>query len=196
MGKGGTKDGHKPYNHRRGVRKNAREDSELECGPETPKEVCGVVERKSDRKSVCRDKKTALEYKAQLETQISRGKLNLPVRKYSIESFIQEYLQYSRTNKSPGAVKIDLQAIKSLNRILQPRTSGDISPAALEKWKSTRLSEVSPVAVNIELRQIKAMVRKGIQWGYMDPKQIEGVNQLKVPKKPPCFMSKEEISTK
>ena len=129
-----------------------------------------------------------------METEISRGNLNLPVRKYSLDSFIEEYLQYSRTNKTPGAVKIDMQAIRSLKRIIDPKITSDISPATLEKWKSVRANEVSPVAVNIELRQIKAMGRKGIQWGYMDIKQIEGVNQLKVPKKAPRFMSKEEIS--
>jgi len=146
------------------------------------------------RKAVSKDKKTAQEYKAQLEIQIARGMLNMPVRKYSMDSFVQEYLQYSRTNKTPGAVKIDMQAIRSLNRILQPKTTNEISPATLERWKSVRANEVSPVAVNIELRQIKAMVHKGIQWSYMNSKQIEGVNQLKVPKKLPRFMSKDEIT--
>lgn len=148
---------------------------------------------KEHRKAVSHDKRTALEYKSHLETQLSRGKLNLPIRKYSWEAFTQEYLNYSKTNKSAGAVQFDRQALRSLNRILQPQTTEDITPAALERWKSIRVAEVTPTCVNIELRQIKAALRKGIQWGYANEKQIAGVNQLKVPKKAPRFLSREEI---
>ena len=54
---------------------------------------------KTVRKSVSKDKRTALEYKAQLETQISRRRLSLPVYNYSWQDFVKKYLSYSLATK-------------------------------------------------------------------------------------------------
>ena len=148
---------------------------------------------KTVRKSISKDKKTALEYKAQLETQISRRRLSLPVYNYSWADFVKKYLDYSKTNKRQRTWDLDTTALKSFADFARPKTMGDISKERLEEWKSHRLKDISPTSVNIHLRQIKAGFRKAVEWGLIEERQFSGVNQIKIMKKLPRFLSLDEL---
>ena len=145
------------------------------------------------RKSVSRDKRTALEYKAQLETQLSRKQLSLPVYQYSWEDFVKKYLDYSGTHKRKRTWELDSIALKSFGGFAHPKTTGDVSKEKLEEWKNNRTKQVAPTTVNTELRQIKASFRKAVEWGLMELKQFVGVSQVRVMKRLPWFLSLDEI---
>ena len=145
------------------------------------------------RKAVCRDKKTAGEYKAHLEVQLARMSFGLPVEKYSWQKFIEKYLAYSKVEKRIRTTVLDSKAIQLFANFAQPQTTGDLNRERLEEWKADRLKEVSPTTVNIELRHLKACFHKAVEWGIMDQRQFAGVKQLKQLKKLPRFLSKEEI---
>ena len=76
---------------------------------------------KTVRKALSRDKRTAQEYKAHLETQISRRELSLPVYQYSWQDFIKKYLEYSQANKRKRTWQLDVAAIKSFTDMIQPK---------------------------------------------------------------------------
>ena len=148
---------------------------------------------KTVRKSVSKDKKTALEYKAQLETQISRRRLSLPVYNYSWADFVKKYLDYSFANKRKRTWEIDSDALKSLANFIHPQKTGDITKESLEEWKNHRAKQVSPRSVNIYLHQALASLRKAVEWGLMEPGQFAGVTRVKEMKRLPRFLSLEEI---
>ncbi len=152
-----------------------------------------TLDGKAIRKSVSRDKRTASEFKAHLETQISRKHLSLPVFNYSWTDFVQKYLDFSRSHKRLKTFEIDEASLESFSKFAKPRTTGDITVQKLEDWKSQRLREISPTSVNMYLCQLKACFRKATEWGLMDLKQFASVKQAKEMKRIPRFLSHEEI---
>ena len=148
---------------------------------------------KTVRRSVSKDKKTALEYKAQLETQISRRELSLPVFNYSWSDFVKKYLNFSLATKRKRTWELDTDALKSLTNFALPKTTGDITKEKLEDWKNHRTQQVAPRSVNIHLNRILGSFRKAVEWGLMEPGQFQGVPKVKELKRLPRYLTHEEI---
>src|SRR3989344_6226030 len=148
---------------------------------------------KTVRKSLSKDKKTALEYKAQLETQISRRHLSLPVYNYSWQDFVKKYLAYSLATKRRRTWELDSDALKSFTNFVSPKTTGDITKEKLEDWKNHRAQQVAPRSVNIHLHRILAGFRKGVEWGLMEQGQFQGIPKIKEIKRLPRYLTHAEI---
>jgi integrase/recombinase XerD len=96
---------------------------------------------------------------------------------------MEEYLEYSATNKCPRTTKIDRYSLSRFNNKIKPAKLFDISLSDIEKYKDLRSKEVSPVTVNIELRAIKAALNRAVKLKYLKENPAKDVRYLPVVKK-------------
>ena len=70
----------------------------------------------------------------------------------------------------------------------------EITPLAVEKYKSRRLNEVKPSTVNRELDVLKSMFNRAIEWGMTDSNPAKNVKKFVVDNRRVRFLSLEEIN--
>lgn len=142
------------------------------------------VKGKRKRKKVGPSKKLAEQVLKDIHVKIAK-KEYLGVydeKRLLFADFAQEYLEYSKTNKSSSmarneAIHINQQFIPALGQ----RYLFEITPQMIEKFKATRLEDVTPATVNRGLACIKHMYTKAIEWGYVKTNPAKGVRFLKEP---------------
>jgi len=112
----------------------------------------------------------------------------IPFREYS-----NEYLEFSKSNKAVNSYKRDITSMKNLVSYFGTKPLSQITPLQIEKYKMKRLEEVAPRTINIELRCLSHMFTKALEWEYISDSPYKGVKQLAFQKKPPRFLTKEEV---
>lgn len=94
----------------------------------------------------------------------------------------KKYLRYAKSNKEDNSVKRDRDVFKAFNRFLEgddPLLS-DISSITIEKFRDARLEQgVKPASVALELRHLRAVFNKAIEWEMEDRNPLSGVRSPK-----------------
>ncbi|MDR3112989.1 MAG: site-specific integrase [Endomicrobium sp.] len=109
------------------------------------------------------------------------------------QAFLQEYLNYSQTNKRPNTYKKDKYATSNILRLIKIPLLKDITPKHIEEYKTERAKEVKPISVNRELDVLKALFTKATEWKYITESPAKPVKNIKVSKRPPRYLDEEEI---
>ncbi|MGE5445558.1 MAG: tyrosine-type recombinase/integrase, partial [Ignavibacteriales bacterium] len=110
------------------------------------------------------------------------------------EGYAQEYLEFSKTNKAKQSYRRDRTSMHSLLRFFRSIYLPRLSTHLIEQFKIKRSTEgVSPRTVNLELRCLSHMLNKAVEWGYIRETPFKGVKLLTHEKKPPRFLTKEEV---
>jgi len=139
-------------------------------------------------------KTSAKEALRKLEEEHSKKKFSLIDEKHIyFEEFAKEYLEYSRANKAPESYRRDTTSMKSLLKSVGSLTLPRITPRLIEKHKIKRSDEVSPRTINIELLCLSNMMGKAVAWGYIKESPSKDIKLLKYEKRPPRFLTNEEI---
>ncbi len=90
-------------------------------------------------------------------------------KKIKFEVFAEEYLGYSKTNKSERTYEKDITSIRvNLVPFLRGKYLYEVAPKLVEKYKTMRVEKVKNSTVNKELAALKAMLNKAVQWGYIE----------------------------
>lgn len=110
----------------------------------------------------------------------------------AFHEFSTEYLNYSRTNKAVESFRRDGVSLKSLLPYFNCMLS-EITPRKIEKYKIERLKSVKPRTVNIELLCLSNMLNKAVEWKHL-VEAPKGVKLIKYEKKPPRFLTKDEVT--
>lgn len=139
------------------------------------------------------DRATAEEFQTEFDRSRYRGELGLPDRKRSWDQFKTEYLAYSNANKAPRTAERDEEALRWFEGAVSPSSVASITPQQIEQWKQKRLAGTSETTVNIDYRHLKAALNKAVEWGYIVKSPMAGVKPFRLMKKPPRFLSQEEI---
>ena len=128
-----------------------------------------------------------------LEAEHIKGKLGiLDTKQILLADFLDEYLIHSRTNKAPNTHRLEKGIAKTLLAHFGNVELMSIDTQSLEGYKSSRVNKgLKPNSTNREIIIIKYMLRKAKEWGYI--KHIPNIRQLKVPKRPPKYLSVNEI---
>lgn len=118
-----------------------------------------------------------------------------PKRTITLQRLFDLYGDYSKTSLSLTTYKRTAYSARNLFRFMDPKTEiGRIIATDLEQYKSRRLSEkVTPVTVNIELRHIKTVFSKAVEWGFIERHPFKGVKQLRTPQRAPLYFSIADI---
>ena len=140
----------------------------------------------------------ALKIKAQIEADLAFGKFGLQndrLKKYYWSQLLNRYRKYSNRNKSPKTTDREENVFTAFNKFLSGDTPlDDISSESIEIYKERWLKGgISPATVSIELRVLKTVFNKAIEWKFIN---INPVWKVKIPKSEDVtvrFLRKEEI---
>ena len=141
-------------------------------------------------------KKNAQKVIDKKKTEIVENKY-LDIRKdpdpIKFHEFAKEYLAWSRANKKPVSAKDDLYRLRKLDEEFSATFIHDITAWKIEKYKSRRIKEVGPATVNSELRLLKHIFTKAIEWKKAKENPAKTVKLFKGERQRDKFLSLDEI---
>jgi integrase len=151
--------------------------------------------RKSTKTS---DGKLAELFQKDIEVKIARDNLGfaeLNRKEVSLSEFIEEYLKYSKAEKSKGTYLLDKRALEEFRDFIGNIHLSKVTHKQGEDYKLFRIEKVKPVSVNIFLRQIKAAFETAVRWEYLKENPLKKVKQYKVKNDDlPKFLTKSEVN--
>jgi integrase len=107
--------------------------------------------------------------------------------------FMDQFMEYSKSNYRPGTVGIYKRAEELFIEIIGDVTLQQITPFHWDKYQSVRLKKVSPVTVNIELRTLSSVLNKAFRWKMIAYNPFASLSLCRVPDRNPEYFSKEEF---
>jgi len=132
----------------------------------------------------------------QIEFDIRQKKYNLPkTDSISLKQFVDEkYLPYVDKQQSKSTYKNKASRLKSLLAFF-----GDISVISIDSWRveEYRLSrsvKVCNQSINHEINTLSHVFNKAVEWGIIATNPMKNIKPLSVPKRPPRFLSVDEVS--
>jgi len=114
-------------------------------------------------------------------------------RLITINQLSEEYLTYSKTNKTSDTYRRDQTSMKNLLTAFHGRLISKISAHDLELYKNMRRKQVKPATVNRELSCIKHMFNKAVNWDYIKENPLRSVTKFKEPPGRVRYLTKDEI---
>ena len=167
------------------------------------------------RKRIGTSKRMAEAALKDIEIKIIKDELGFSKTDIKIESLIEKFLEYNRTNHRASTTKRYKAVTDHFRRFLTEKRKdilmiSQLSPEVIEGYKTFRRDEwVNPNGknvrtdnsrkgarartVNIELEGIKTMLNLAIKWDYLKDNPMKHVKPLKVDdKKPLRFLTPEE----
>jgi integrase len=110
-----------------------------------------------------------------------------------LSKFMDQLLEYSKSNYRPGTVGIYERAEELFIEIIGDIMLEQVTPFHWDKYQSVRLQKVSPVTVNIELRTLCSVLNKAFRWKVIDHNPFALLHLCLVPEKYPDYFSREEF---
>lgn len=140
------------------------------------------------------DKKDARKILKHLEIEHLKGRLELKeLKNILLNDFLDEYIEYSKTNKAPNTHRIEKGVAYVLRSYFGNVLLTSLDNKAIEGYKSDRVSKgLKPTSTNRDLATISFMLKKALEWSYIN--KIPSIKLLKIPKNPPKFLSVEEVN--
>jgi len=136
----------------------------------------------------------AKEYERRLINQLETGRgpsASWP----DVNELLSRYLPWLELNRTVQHADRSRRAIKNvLDRMRGVRTADDIRPSKIEEFKRRRLTEVSSSTVNLELRHLKAFLKRCVKQGWLPHVPVE-IEQVRTPGRGRViFLSENEIN--
>ena len=135
------------------------------------------------------------------ETVLAKRKIEIAENKYldirkekkiSFEYLAETFLnEYCRPNHR--TYKRTISYIKNLSKFFGNCYISEISPLAIEKYKSSRIEKVKPATVNRDLDVLRSMFNRAIEWGMMKVNPAQNVKRFSVDNTRVRFLTEEEI---
>jgi site-specific recombinase XerD len=117
------------------------------------------------------------------------------IKDISFDDFAKQYMSYSSVHNRPRTISQNITIIKNFSKFLQIQNIAIISQInckIIEEYKIYRLKSVSQSSVNRELKCIKAIFTKALQWDYLLKDPLRTVKNFKTILKSPRFLSQQE----
>lgn len=132
---------------------------------------------------------------ADITVKLERKELGFAPKDKNLAAFIEEYLNYAKSNKTEQSLKRDMETLKHFNEYFQVDRLSAISAPKLEAYKAWRKEKgVKGSTINRELNTIKAMLNKAVAWNYLSKNPAQTVLKFREPQRQVRFLSAEEIS--
>ena len=147
------------------------------------------------RKTIGTSKKLAELAEKKIKLDIAKGEYLgiVESKKLLFEELCEEYLQFSKTNKTAQSYRRDETSIKNLLSVFKGKLIVKISAHNVEHYMNKRRDKVAPATVNRELSCIKHMFSKAVQWGYIINNPMRIVRKYKEPPGRMRYLSESEV---
>ena len=153
-------------------------------------------ERGKEKSLRTKDRKLAEKLFKEIQKEVLKGKIILLEKqeKINLSEFIQEYLSWAEKIKSYESVRRDKVALNNFLKIIGNKPLRIIGIRNVEKFITTCLDlGRKRSGINVDYRHLKAAFNKAREWGYIKENPFTKVKPLREEKKPPRFLSQEEV---
>ncbi len=153
-------------------------------------------ERGKEKSLRTKDKRLAERLFKEIQKEALKGRIILLEKENNIKTseFFKEYLLWTEKIKNYETVRRDKCAFKNFLRIIGDKPLRAIGIRDVEKFLVTCLDlGRKKSGINVDYRHLKAAFNKAKEWGYIKENPFTRVKPLKEEKKPPKFLSKEEV---
>ena len=110
-------------------------------------------------------------------------------KKICLSDFIQLYQSLHDVQNKPSTQILNKFVFEHLTSFLGNPMLSLIGKAHVEEYKVYRLKAVKPITVNVELRVIRSLLNRGVDWGYLSESPMKGVKLMRVDETAPKFLS-------
>ncbi|HEB85154.1 MAG TPA: site-specific integrase [Bacteroidetes bacterium] len=116
------------------------------------------------------------------------------MQRESMEEFVDRYIEFSRSTKSPKTAQMDEYYLRSFTDFMGDIELSSIRRADVESYIRHRRESLAPTSVNIEIRHLKAAFNRAVEWELIDTNPWSRVQQIRVPEKDvPRFLEEDDI---
>jgi len=142
--------------------------------------------------AVAKIKLKEIEYKLEMNDTEDFFKKDKPI---PLSQFANErFLPWMETRRSRKSFLAARNSFVNLLKFFKDTPLSKIDPRMIEDYIKTRINNVKPRTVNIELIYLGSMLNRAIEEKYLyKDNPVRKVEKLKVPKRHPRFLSVEEI---
>jgi integrase len=135
----------------------------------------------------------AQEVEARVREEVRHGK-DPDYRPPALDDLKAQYLSWLEVNRSLVHAERTGRALKNVfSRMKGVHFVDQLTPNAVEAFKRQRLGEASPFTVNLELRCVKALLKRSVKQEWLRALPVE-IEQVKTPGRGKViFLSDEEI---
>jgi len=112
----------------------------------------------------------------------------------TIDEYAEEYLNYSRTTKSPKTLELDTLSFRKLRKFAGNVPLDTITTQKMEQFKSALASDYSATTVNMTLRSLTAAFAKAVLWKHIDENPLKKVEQIRVAEEDGPFLTAEDVA--
>ncbi len=110
-----------------------------------------------------------------------------------LEEAIEEFLSYQEKINAYKTYRRYREILYTFKNILGNRDIKRYTQKDVEFYIAERIKQIKKITVNTEIKHIKAFFNKCIEWGYITENPLKKIKPLKVDKKVPAFLTREEI---
>ena len=142
-------------------------------------------------------RKQAEEVEKKITAEIFEGKWGIHEKKnISFADLVVQYLRYAEDNKAASTFSADkCRIVSHLMPYFGNLMLNQITAQLVEAYKSMRIQDgASAKTINNELGNLGHMLNMAYRWGNVSENVVDRVEKMRVPKNPPRFLSKEEIT--
>jgi integrase len=120
---------------------------------------------------------------------------DLPAKPHEItfSEFINQYIEYSAANHTITSTTRINYVLLSFRPFIKSIELKNVTPLLIEQYKQFRLTKVKPTTLNIELRTLKAIFNKAVEWGLISASPMKYVKLLPIPEERINFISVGEF---
>lgn len=127
----------------------------------------------------------------QFKDMIAEGRKEI----VSLSAFVERFMAYSEANHAANTTRLFRGCLNRFSRLARGSYLREITPEHIDRYKTKRLPEVSPVSVNVDLRMLKSAFGTARRWKLIDSNPFEGVSLADVPQKAPSFFTVQDFET-
>jgi site-specific recombinase XerD len=136
-----------------------------------------------------------------IEIKIQRDEFKFIARDCPLDTLIDRFIKYSAVNHAPNTQTRYKTVLKNFRIFLEShpniKKASQVDVGLLEKYKEYRRvsgpTHAKTTTVNIEVRGLKIMMNRAVQWGLINQNPATGVKLLKITDAPrPRFLSENE----
>ena len=154
--------------------------------------------KKFVRKVVWCTHKDAEKIVKKIESDIALGQFNIKSEyaiQYTWSQLVQKYIKYSKANKSSKTTKREINVMDAFERFLKnDEFLTQITSIMIENYRDSRINDkLSPATVSIEIRVLKTIFNKALEWIMLTHNPVNGVRLPKSDIIKIRFLRKEEI---
>ena len=139
-------------------------------------------------------KRAAVQKQRYWDRRIAEEALNPHRPSPLLSAYVDQYLEYSQTNKAHETFLLDRQCLASFLAFAGDMPLDAVDAHLVERWKSQRSREASARTVNKQLRHLRAAFSSAAKWDMLRENPLVKVRPIREDEAVPYVMSHAEVA--